>query len=190
MNIILFGPPAAGKGTQAKRLVAQRGMVQLSTGDMLRAARSSGSPLGLKVAAIMDGGNLVSDEIVIALIEEALPQAEAAGGAIFDGFPRTLAQAEALDDMLAGRGARIDLVLRLRVDDAALLDRVTTRFHEQGRADDNPETFKVRLGAYNAQTAPLLPHYLAQGKLVEVDGMGSIDAVAAAIDSALAQATA
>ena len=187
MNIILFGPPAAGKGTQAKRLVSQRGMVQLSTGDMLRAARSSGSPLGLKVAAIMDGGNLVSDEIVIALIEESLPAAEAAGGAIFDGFPRTLAQAEALDDMLAGRGTQIDLVLRLRVDDQALLSRVTTRFEEQGRADDNPETFKVRLGAYNAQTAPLLPHYLAQGKLVEVDGMGTIDAVAAAIDSALTQ---
>ena len=187
MNIILFGPPAAGKGTQAKRLVAQRGMVQLSTGDMLRAARTSGSPLGLKVAGIMDRGELVSDEIVIALIEEALPAAEAAGGAIFDGFPRTIAQAEALDTMLAGRGGRIDLVLRLRVDDDALLSRVSKRFHEEGRADDNPESFKVRLSAYNAQTAPLLPHYLAQGKLVEVDGMGAIDQVAAEIDAALAK---
>src|SRR5580692_10523235 len=110
MNLILFGPPAAGKGTQAKRLVRDRGMVQLSTGDMLREARASGSPLGQRVAAIMDRGDLVSDEIVIALIEEALPKAEAAGGAIFDGFPRTVAQAEALDEMLAGRGARIDVV--------------------------------------------------------------------------------
>jgi len=186
VNIILFGPPAAGKGTQAKRLVAQRGMVQLSTGDMLRAARTSDSPLGNRVAAIMDRGDLVSDEIVIALIEEALPAAEAAGGAIFDGFPRTIAQAEALDTMLAGRGARIDIVLRLRVDDEALLDRVTKRFHLEGRADDNPESFKVRLANYNTQTAPLLPHYLAQGKLVELDGMAAIEQVAAQIDAALA----
>jgi adenylate kinase len=186
MNIILFGPPAAGKGTQAKRLVEQRGMVQLSTGDMLRAARSSGSELGLRVAGIMDRGELVSDAIVIALIEEALPAAEAAGGAIFDGFPRTVHQAEALDALLAGRGQRIDAVLRLKVDDNALLGRVAKRFEEQGRADDNPESFVVRLAAYNAQTAPLLPHYLAQGKLVELDGMGSVDEVARAIDAALA----
>jgi adenylate kinase len=185
MNLILFGPPAAGKGTQAKRLVDNRGMVQLSTGDMLRAARSSGSALGQKVAGIMDRGELVSDEIVIALIEEALPAAEAAGGAIFDGFPRTVAQAEALDDMLARRGSRIDVVLRLKVDDAALLDRVAGRFAAEGRADDNPESFKVRLAAYNAQTAPVLPHYLAQGKLIEVDGMASIDEVARQIDAAL-----
>ncbi|HEY2660801.1 MAG TPA: adenylate kinase [Caulobacteraceae bacterium] len=189
MNIILFGPPAAGKGTQAKRLVKQRGMVQLSTGDMLRAARSSGSPLGLKVAGIMDRGELVSDEIVIALIEEALPAAEAAGGAIFDGFPRTIAQAEALDDMLRARGSRIDLVLRLRVDDDALLARVARRFAEEGRSDDNPESFKVRLAAYNAQTAPLLPHYMAQGKLVEVDGMGAVDQVATELDAALGAVT-
>ncbi|MDR3509202.1 MAG: adenylate kinase [Caulobacteraceae bacterium] len=185
MNIILFGPPAAGKGTQAKRLVSQRGMVQLSTGDMLRAARSSGSALGQKVAGIMDRGDLVSDEIVIALIEEALPAAEAAGGAIFDGFPRTIAQAEALDDMLKGRGARIDVVLRLKVDDSALIERIAKRFAEEGRSDDNPESFKVRLAAYNAQTAPLLPHYLAQGKLVELDGMSSVEQVAADIDAAL-----
>jgi adenylate kinase len=185
MNIVLFGPPAAGKGTQAKRLVEGRGMVQLSTGDMLRAARSSGSELGDRVAGIMDRGELVSDAIVIALIEEALPAAEAAGGAIFDGFPRTIAQAEALDDLLAHRGSKIDVVLRLKVDDQALLARIAQRFAEQGRADDNPESFKVRLGAYNAQTAPLLPHYMAQGKLVEVDGMGAIDRVAAEIDTAL-----
>ena len=186
MNLILFGPPAAGKGTQAKRLVAERGMVQLSTGDMLRAARASGSELGRKVAGIMDRGELVSDEIVIALIEERLPEAEAAGGAIFDGFPRTVAQAEALDAMLAARGSRIDRVIRLKVDDEALLARVTRRFGEEGRADDNPESFKVRLGAYNAQPAPLLPYYEAQGKLSEVDGMGSVEAVAAAIAEALA----
>src|SRR6201996_8818661 len=185
MNLILFGPPAAGKGTQAKRLVEERGMVQLSTGDMLRAARSSGSALGNKVAGIMDRGELVTDQIVIALIEEALPTAEAAGGAIFDGFPRTMAQAEALDALLAGRGSRIDLVLRLKVDDEALLARVERRFEEQGRADDNPESFKVRLAAYNAQTAPLLPHYETHKKLVEGDGMGSVETVAKAIDAAL-----
>lgn len=188
MNLILFGPPAAGKGTQAKRLVEQRGMVQLSTGDMLRAARASGSELGERVAGIMDRGELVTDEIVIALIEERLPETEKAGGAIFDGFPRTLAQAQALDIMLQGRGAKIDLVLRLKVDDAALLSRIAGRFAAEGRPDDNPESFKVRLNAYNSQTAPLLPYYEGQGKLVEVDGMASIDDVAAQIDQALANA--
>lgn len=187
MNLVLFGPPAAGKGTQAKRLVAQRRMVQLSTGDMLRAARSSGSELGKKVAGIMDRGELVSDEIVIALIEEALPRTEAAGGAIFDGFPRTVAQAEALDALLARRGSRIDLVIRLVVDDEALLKRIATRFAQEGRADDNPESFKVRLNAYNTQTAPLLPFYRGQGKLVEIDGMASIEDVARHIDEALAK---
>lgn len=185
MNLILFGPPAAGKGTQAKRLVAERDMVQLSTGDMLRAARASGSELGRKVAAIMDRGDLVSDEIVIALIEERLPETEAAGGAIFDGFPRTVAQAEALDRMLAARGSRIDRVVRLKVDDEALMERIAGRFAEEGRPDDNPDSFKVRLAAYNGQTAPLLPYYAAQGKLTEIDGMGSIDEVAAALDTAL-----
>ena len=190
MNLILFGPPAAGKGTQAKKLVAARGMIQLSTGDMLRAARASGSALGKKVAAIMDSGSLVSDEIVVALIEERLPEAKAAGGAIFDGFPRTVAQAEALDAMLARRGDRIDRVVRLKVDDQALLDRVTKRFTEEGRADDNPESFKVRLAAYNAQTAPLLPFYSHQGKLTEVDGMADVEEVAHAIASALGGAAA
>ena len=186
MNLILFGPPAAGKGTQAKRLVESRNMVQLSTGDMLRAAIAAGSELGKRVEGIMKTGGLVSDEIVIALIEERLPEAEAAGGAIFDGFPRTLAQAQALDEMLETRGSRIDLVIRLKVDDQALLDRVAGRFAESGRPDDNPDSFKVRLGAYNNQTAPLLPYYESHGKLVQVDGMGSIDAVASAIDDALA----
>jgi adenylate kinase len=185
LNLILFGPPAAGKGTQAKRLVETRGMVQFSTGDMLRAAIASGSALGKRVAGIMQRGDLVPDEVVIALIEEALPAADAAGGAIFDGFPRTVAQAEALDDMLRRKGARIDVVLRLVVDDQALLARIAQRFADEGRSDDNPDAFKVRLAAYNAQTAPLLPHYRAQGKLAELDGMGSIDQVAQQIDAAL-----
>lgn len=185
MNLILFGPPAAGKGTQAKRLVEQRKMIQLSTGDMLRAAVASGSELGQRVEGVMRDGGLVTDEIVIALIEDRLPEAEAAGGAIFDGFPRTLPQAQALDRLLENREQRIDLVLRLKVDDEALLERVTKRFEELGRPDDNPETFKVRLAAYNAQTAPLLPYYEQQGKLVEVDGMGTVEQVAAAIDRVL-----
>ncbi|MBS0360123.1 MAG: adenylate kinase [Proteobacteria bacterium] len=187
MNLILFGPPAAGKGTQAKRLVDSRKMVQLSTGDMLRAAIASGSELGKKVAGVMERGELVTDEIVIALIEERLPEAEAAGGAIFDGFPRTLAQAQALDIMLKSRGSQIDQVVRLKVDDEALMQRIAGRFAESGRPDDNPESFKVRLDAYNTQTAPLLPYYSEQGKLTEVDGMGSIEAVAAGIDKALAR---
>ena len=185
MNLILFGPPAAGKGTQAKRLVANRGMVQLSTGDMLRAEIHSGSELGQRVSDIMERGELVSDAIVVELIEARLPEAEAHGGAVFDGFPRTVAQAQALDAMLDRRRRPIDLVIRLKVDDEALLKRVAGRFAESGRADDNPESFKVRLAAYNAQTAPLLPYYEAHNKLVEVDGMGSIDDVAAAIDEAI-----
>jgi len=185
MNLILFGPPAAGKGTQAKRLVDGRGMIQLSTGDMLRAAIASGSELGQRVAGIMERGELVSDEIVVELIESRLPEADAAGGAIFDGFPRTIAQAQALDIMLKGRGSRIDKVVRLKVDDEVLMQRVAGRFAESGRPDDNPDSFKVRLTAYNTQTAPLLPYYEEQGKLTEVDGMGSIDQVAAAIDKAL-----
>ena len=185
MNLILFGPPAAGKGTQAKRLVETRNMVQLSTGDMLRAAIASGSELGQRVEGIMQRGELVSDAIVVELIESRLPEADAAGGAIFDGFPRTLAQAEALDKMLAGRGRKIDLVLRLKVDDEALKQRVASRFAERGRPDDNPKSFLVRLNAYNAQTMPLLPYYQDQGKLVEVDGMGSVESVAAGIDAAL-----
>jgi adenylate kinase len=186
MNIILFGPPAAGKGTQAKRLVTTRGMVQLSTGDMLRAAIKAESELGLKVKDILATGGLVSDEIVIDLIRENLPAAEAAGGAIFDGFPRTVAQAEALDAMLGERGAKIDKVVRLKVDEQALVTRIENRFAEEGRSDDNPEAYKVRLAAYNAQTAPLLPYYAAQGKLYEIDGMGAVEDVAARIEGALA----
>jgi adenylate kinase len=185
MNLILFGPPASGKGTQAKLLVERRGMVQLSTGDMLRSAIAQGSALGRKVEPIIRAGGLVPDEIVIALIEEAMAAADAGGGAVFDGFPRTLAQAEALDQMLNRRGHPIAKVIRLVVDQKALMDRVTERFRKEGRADDNPQSFAVRLGAYNAQTALLLPYYRAQGKLVEVDGMGTIPDVAAGIDRAL-----
>ncbi len=185
MNLILFGPPAAGKGTQAKRLVEERGMVQLSTGDMLREAIASGSELGRQCKEIMSQGGLIADDIVIALIEARLKEAEDAGGAIFDGFPRTLAQAESLDEMLATLGKQIDAVVRLKVDDEALLERVAGRFADQGRPDDNPESFKIRLDAYNRNTAPLLPYYADKGLLTEVDGMGSIATVATAIDDAL-----
>ena len=186
MNIILFGPPAAGKGTQAKRLVTERNMVQLSTGDMLRAAIAAQTDLGKQVQDIMKAGLLVSDEIVIALIQENLPAAEAAGGAIFDGFPRNVAQAEALDTMLGGRASMIDRVVRLKVNDEALIERIAKRFEEQGRPDDNPETYRERLAVYNGQTAPLLPYYAAQGKLYEVDGMGPVEDIAERIAGALA----
>ena len=185
MNIIMFGPPAAGKGTQAKRLVAEHGYIQLSTGDMLRAARSAGTELGERVAAIMDSGQLVSDEIVIELIEDQLDKNTEAPGFIFDGFPRTVPQAQALDEALAKRDMEVDAVIRLKVDEDDLLARVTKRFEEQGRDDDNPETFKKRLDAYNAQTAPLLPIYAERNKLTQVDGMQSIDKVAGQIDQVL-----
>ncbi len=185
MNIVLFGPPAAGKGTQAKRLVSERNFLQLSTGDMLRAARESGTELGKTVAGIMDRGDLVSDEIVIALIEEQLGANPNAAGFIFDGFPRTVAQAEALDETLEKRAMEVDRVIRLRVDDDALIARITNRFKEEGRKDDNPESFKIRLGNYNEQTAPLLPYYSTQGKLVEVDGMADIESVAKEISGVL-----
>lgn len=185
MNIILFGPPGAGKGTQSKRLVESRGWVQLSTGDMLRDARKAGTELGNRVAGIMDRGELVSDEIVIALIAERLPEAEAAGGAIFDGFPRTVPQAEALDKLLTSRGKPIAKVIRLVVDQDELVARVEKRAAEEGRADDTVDAFKVRLKAYNDQTAPLIPFYTSQNKLVDVDGMGSMDEVSARINAAL-----
>ena len=181
MNIILFGPPAAGKGTQAKRLVESRQLIPLSTGDMLRSAKKSGTALGKKVAGIMDRGDLVSDEIVIALIEEQLDLNPEANGFIFDGFPRTVPQAEALDALMEKHGSQVDGVIRLCVDDEALLARITKRFEEEGRKDDNPESFKVRLNNYNTQTAPLLPYYSAQGKLTEIDGMAAIDRVSDSI---------
>lgn len=185
MNLILFGPPAAGKGTQAKRLVAERGFIQLSTGDMLRAARASGSELGQRVAKIMDEGGLVSDEIVIDLIDEQLTSNPDVAGFIYDGFPRTVGQAEALDRLLETRGTQVHKVVRLVVDEDALVARITKRFEEEGRKDDNPETFKTRLEKYNADTAPLIPIYAEQGKLTEVNGMGTIEEVSAGIDEAL-----
>lgn len=186
MNLIMFGPPGAGKGTQSKRLVEGRGFIQLSTGDMLRAARASHSDLGQRVAAVMDSGALVSDDIVIDLIDHEIENNPDAAGVIFDGFPRTPAQAVALDGLLAKHGHRIDAVVRLVVDDQVLLNRVTKRFEDQGRADDNPVTFAKRINAYNEQTAQLLPFYADRGVLREVDGMASMDAVAASIDAALA----
>ncbi len=185
LNLVLFGPPAAGKGTQAKRLVAERQLIQLSTGDMLRAAIKSGSELGQKVEGIIKAGDLVSDEIVIALIEDQLDSNPGAAGFIFDGFPRTVAQAEALDSVLAKRDESVDSVIRLKVDDSSILGRIEKRFLEQGRKDDNPEVFKHRLATYNKQTAPLLPYYSAQGKLTEVDGMADIETVAASISEVL-----
>jgi adenylate kinase len=190
MNLILFGPPAAGKGTQARRLVDEHGYVQLSTGDLLRAARASGSEMGRRVAEVMDGGQLVSDEIVIGLIEEQLALHADAPGFIFDGFPRTVPQAQALDALLARHGMKIDAVIRLVVDDQALIGRIARRFAEQGRADDNPDAFRVRLGAYNSQTAPLLPFYEGTGLLREIDGMASIETVAADIARIVGEARA
>lgn len=184
-NLIMFGPPAAGKGTQAKKLVAAHGYIQLSTGDMLRAARASGTELGTRVAGIMDSGGLVSDEIVIALIEEQLELNPDAPGFIFDGFPRTLAQAKALDASLEGRGTKVHCVIRLSVNDDVLVKRIVGRFEAEGRADDNVDSFKKRLSSYNKNTAPLLPFYAEQGKLAEVDGLADIDTVSAQIAQVL-----
>jgi adenylate kinase len=179
VNLILFGPPGAGKGTQSKILTETRGLPQLSTGDMLRAAIAGGTPLGLSSKALMDKGALVPDETVIGIIAERFDQPDCAKGAVFDGFPRTIAQAEALDKMLAERGRKIDLVLELKVNDAALLARVESRIAAGGpvRADDNPETLKKRLEVYYKNTAPLLGYYRGQGKLKSLDGMAPIDAV-------------
>ena len=192
-NIILLGPPGAGKGTQAKRLVDERGMVQLSTGDMLREAKTSGTEMGNRVAEVMARGELVTDEIVIGLIEEKLA-AGAGGGFIFDGFPRTLKQADALGALLDRFGARLDAVIELVVDDEALVGRIVKRAAEAQaagqpvRADDTPEVFAGRLRAYYKQTAPLIGYYYAKGDLRQVDGMASMDAVASAIAAVLDKA--
>ncbi|MDO6589892.1 adenylate kinase [Loktanella sp. D2R18] len=190
MNIILLGPPGAGKGTQAQKLVAERNMVQLSTGDMLRAARTSGTEMGKKVAAVMDAGNLVTDEIVIGLIREQLENG-AEGGFIFDGFPRTLAQADALDALLSEMGQGLDHVIELQVNDEVLVERILGRAADTvaaggaARADDNAESLKVRLLAYYKQTSPLIGYYYAKGDLQSVDGLASMDDVAASISKAL-----
>ena len=195
MNIVLFGPPGAGKGTQAKILAQTYGWPQLSTGDMLRAAVKAQTELGRKVDAILTKGNLVSDEIVIGIIAERIDQPDCAKGAVFDGFPRTVAQAEALDRLLAERGKKIDLVLELRVVEAVLIQRAEQRVKEtleQGgtpRSDDQPETVKFRQKVYRENTAPLLDYYGRQGKLATVDGMTPIEAVTSAIASVIASKT-
>ncbi|MCW2368161.1 adenylate kinase [Sphingobium sp. B11D3D] len=209
MNIILLGPPGAGKGTQAQRLVAARGMVQLSTGDMLRAAVKAGTPVGLKAKAVMDAGELVSDEIVSGIIGEALDQLAPDVGVIFDGYPRTAAQAESLDALLGARNRQLDHVIELAVDEDALVDRITGRFtcascgegyHDRyktpkvegvcdrcgstefkRRPDDNEETVRTRMAEYRAKTAPILPIYEERNIVSRVDGMADIDEVSNAI---------
>jgi adenylate kinase len=183
VNIVLFGPPGAGKGTQSKILTEKRGLPQLSTGDMLRAAIEAGTPLGLACKALMAKGELVPDETVIRIIGERYDQPDCKSGAVFDGFPRTIPQAEALDVMLAERGRKIDLVLELKVDDAVLLSRVQARIKAGGvlRSDDTPETLAHRLGVYYRNTAPLIDFYRGQGKLKTVDGMAPVEAVTAQI---------
>ncbi len=183
MNLVLFGPPGAGKGTQAKILTQKRGLPQLSTGDMLRAAIEAGTPLGLACKALMAKGELVPDETVIRIIGERYDQPDCKNGAVFDGFPRTIPQAQALDAMLAERGREIDLVLELKVDDAMLLSRVEARIKAGGvlRSDDTPETLAYRLGVYYKNTAPLIDFYRGQGKLQTVDGMAPVEAVTAQI---------
>lgn len=218
MNLILLGPPGAGKGTQAKRLEQTRGLVQLATGDMLRAATASGGELGRRVKAIMDAGHLVPDEIIIEMIAARIAEPDCAphdgkGGFILDGFPRTVPQAEALDAMLAERGQKLDHVILMEVDEAALVDRLSGRFscgdcgasyHERYhrpqaegvcdvcgstnfvyRADDRPEALKTRFDAYRNQTAPILPYYRDRGILRTVDGMADIDAVTRQIEAVL-----
>ena len=192
-NIILLGPPGAGKGTQAARLVEARNMVQLSTGDMLRAARTSGTEMGRKVAAVLDAGGLVTDEIVIGLIEEKLAQ-DGHGGFIFDGFPRTLRQADALGALLTRMGLTLDAVIELVVDDKALVGRIVKRAEEAKaagqpvRKDDTPEVFQVRLQEYYKNTAPLVGYYWAKGDLRQIDGMADMQAVADEIASVLDKA--
>ena len=189
MNLILLGPPGAGKGTQAQRIVDSRGLVQLSTGDMLRAAVAAGSDIGKKAQAIMDRGELVSDDIMVEIISNRIDEPDCKNGFILDGFPRTIPQAEALDGLLARKGLTLHVVIELRVDEKVLLDRIRGRAEEasEARADDTAETLKKRLEVYRAQTAPLIPYYEGQNKLRAVDGMQDIDAVTAAIEAVLAE---
>jgi adenylate kinase len=213
LNLILLGPPGAGKGTQASRLVKQRGLVQLSTGDMLRAAVAAGTPIGIAAKQVMDAGELVSDAIVNGILSERLDHDDARAGFILDGYPRTPAQAEELGAMLAAKGLALDHVIELMVDEEALVDRITGRFtcakcgegyhdryklpavagicdvcghHEfKRRPDDNAETVRTRMAEYRAKTAPILPHYEAMGIVDRVDGMADMDSVAASIDAIL-----
>ncbi len=191
MYLIVIGPPGAGKGTQAKILEQEYGLKQLSTGDMLRAEISSGTDLGKKAKAVMDAGNLVSDEIVVDMIAGRIEQPDCAKGVIFDGFPRTVDQAEALDVMLADKGKKIDAVIEFVVDEEALVDRLRTRIQQTidagqpVRSDDNEETLRNRLKVYRGQTAPILPYYESTGLLKKIDGMLPIDHVTQAIKAIL-----
>ncbi|HRE19696.1 MAG TPA: adenylate kinase [Rhabdaerophilum sp.] len=191
MRLILLGPPGAGKGTQATRLVEKHGIVQLSTGDMLRAAVANATPIGLKAKAVMESGGLVSDEIVIGIIKDRIGEADAARGFILDGFPRTVAQAEALEKLLAEQNLKLDAVIELEVDQAALVGRIVKRAEDAKaagqpvRKDDDPEVFKTRLAAYNRDTAAVTPFYAERGQLTRIDGMKGIADVAAAIDKVL-----
>jgi len=194
MRIVLLGPPGAGKGTQAKELVSKYGIVQLSTGDMLRAAVAAGTPIGLKAKDIMARGALVPDDVVVGIVSDRVDQPDARNGFILDGFPRTVPQAEALDRMLETKGQRLDAVIEIKVDPDILVRRIATRVDQMKargealRADDNPDVLKQRLAAYGAQTAPLVDYYRGQGALRSVDGMASISDVAGAIGRALADA--
>jgi adenylate kinase len=191
MRIILLGPPGAGKGTQAVRMVERLGIPQLSTGDMLRAAVAAGTPVGLKAKAVMDRGELVSDDIVVGIIADRIEEQDARSGFILDGFPRTVAQAEAFDQMLAAKGLKLDAVIEFKVNEAELVERIVKRAKdteargEPVRKDDNPEVFKTRLEAYRSQTAPLSAYYERTGMLKTVDGMKPIDDVTQAIKKIL-----
>jgi adenylate kinase len=195
MRLILLGPPGAGKGTQAVRIVERFGIPQLSTGDMLRAAVAAGSPVGLQAKAIMDRGELVSDDVVVGIIADRLEEPDARQGFILDGFPRTVAQAEAFDAMLAGRGLKLDRVIAFKVDENALVERIVKRARETEargepvRKDDNPEVFKTRLEAYRAQTAPLSAYYEGRGMLTPIDGMQPVDDVTRELFRAIAGRT-
>ncbi len=191
MRLILLGPPGAGKGTQAVRLVERLGIPQLSTGDMLRAAVAAGTPVGLQAKAVMESGGLVSDEIVIGIVADRIEEPDAKKGFILDGFPRTVAQAEALDRMLADKGMGLDAVVELVVDQDALVHRIVKRADDARaagqavRKDDDPEVFKTRLAAYNRDTAVVAPYYEKTGKLKTIDGMQPIDAVTEAMKRAI-----
>lgn len=193
MRLILLGPPGAGKGTQAQRLVDRHGIPQLSTGDMLRAAVKAGTDVGKRAKAVMDAGELVSDEIVNAIVAERIDQADCARGFILDGYPRTLVQADSVEKMLADRGIRLDVVIELVVDDKALVGRIVKRAEETAaaglpvRKDDNPEVFEERLREYYKKTAPLIGYYYAKGLLKGVDGMASIDDVTGQIETLLSE---
>jgi adenylate kinase len=195
MRLILLGPPGAGKGTQAKRLVERFNTIQLSTGDMLRAAVAAGTPVGLRAKDVMARGDLVPDDVVVAIVADRISEQDAQHGFILDGFPRTVAQAEALDRMLEQKGLALDAVIELKVNETALLSRIEGRAASMAargevlRADDNPESVKKRLDAYRAQTAPLAGYYAGKGMLRAVDGMASIDDVTAAIAETLSKLT-